>query len=137
MTDMTNTEETTFFGHYMLIDGEPVICKDIQEWSDWSCRSYNFDDLRRVGKTTLPNGIFISTVFLGIDHNWGDGPPMLWETMVFGKSGTWRVKLKKLWCKIIRVHYIDYEGDIQERCSGNWDDAKKMHKAMVVRMRGW
>ncbi len=26
----------------------------------------------------------ISTVFLGVDHNWGPGPPILWETMVFG-----------------------------------------------------
>lgn len=26
---------------------------------------------------------FISTVFLGIDHQFGDGPPILWETMVF------------------------------------------------------
>lgn len=26
----------------------------------------------------------VSTVFLAIDHNWGSGPPVLWETMVFG-----------------------------------------------------
>lgn len=26
----------------------------------------------------------ISTVFLGIDHQWGSGPPLLFETMVFG-----------------------------------------------------
>lgn len=35
---------------------------------------------------------YISTVWLGIDHNFSDGgPPLLWETMVFeqkkGKSG--------------------------------------------------
>jgi len=29
-------------------------------------------------------GCRISTVFLGIDHNFGDGPPLLFETMVFG-----------------------------------------------------
>ena len=27
---------------------------------------------------------FVSTVFLFIDHNFGDGPPLLFETMVFG-----------------------------------------------------
>jgi hypothetical protein len=28
--------------------------------------------------------VLISTVFLGIDHNWpGVGPPLLYETMVF------------------------------------------------------
>lgn len=28
--------------------------------------------------------IRISTVFLGLDHQYGSGPPILWETMVFG-----------------------------------------------------
>lgn len=26
----------------------------------------------------------VSTVFLGLDHGWGEGPPVLYETMVFG-----------------------------------------------------
>ncbi len=26
----------------------------------------------------------VSTVFLALDHNFGDGPPLLFETMVFG-----------------------------------------------------
>jgi hypothetical protein len=26
----------------------------------------------------------VSTVFLGLDHGFGDGLPILWETMVFG-----------------------------------------------------
>jgi hypothetical protein len=26
----------------------------------------------------------ISTVFLGLDHNFGQGPPLLFESMVFG-----------------------------------------------------
>lgn len=25
----------------------------------------------------------VSTVFLSLDHNWGDGLPVLWETMIF------------------------------------------------------
>jgi hypothetical protein len=25
----------------------------------------------------------VSTVFLGMNHQFGDGPPLLWETMVF------------------------------------------------------
>jgi hypothetical protein len=38
-------------------------------------------------------GIAVSTVFLGINHNFGDGPPILFETMIFdGKSSDrqWR-----------------------------------------------
>lgn len=26
----------------------------------------------------------VSTVFMSLDHEWGDGPPILFETMVFG-----------------------------------------------------
>ena len=28
-------------------------------------------------------GVRVSTVFLGLDHNWGDGPPLLFESMIF------------------------------------------------------
>lgn len=26
----------------------------------------------------------VSTVWLGLNHQWGDGPPLIFETMVFG-----------------------------------------------------
>ncbi len=35
----------------------------------------------------------ISTMFLGLDHQYGDGPPLLFETMIFGgehDQATWR-----------------------------------------------
>ena len=43
-------------------------------------------DQNRVKLTTIREQpeIYVSTVFLGIDHNFGDGPPILYETMVFG-----------------------------------------------------
>lgn len=41
--------------------------------------------LRRTAQTTIWPGVLISTVFLRHDHNFGfDGPPILWETMIFG-----------------------------------------------------
>ena len=40
-------------------------------------------DKRRV-KETLFGDIRVSTVFLGLDHAYGSGPPMLFETMIFG-----------------------------------------------------
>jgi hypothetical protein len=43
-------------------------------------------DYREVAKTRLWNGVFVSTVFLGLDHNWGEGPPLIFETMVFDSS---------------------------------------------------
>jgi hypothetical protein len=38
---------------------------------------------RHVAKTKGP-GCKISTVFLGLDHSFGEGKPLLFETMVFG-----------------------------------------------------
>jgi len=38
----------------------------------------------RVASTTLPNGVHVSTVWLGIDHSFdGEGPPIIFETMAF------------------------------------------------------
>ncbi len=31
----------------------------------------------------LPNGMRVSTIWLGLDHSWGGGPPLIFETMVF------------------------------------------------------
>ena len=58
-------------------DGNPVEVDDVLEWGRWYTR-----ERRRVARDIV--GIYeVSTVFLGIDHGWGDGPPVLWETMIF------------------------------------------------------
>jgi hypothetical protein len=31
----------------------------------------------------LPSGYWVSTVWLGLDHRFGDGLPLIFETMVF------------------------------------------------------
>ncbi len=54
---------------------------------------------------------FVSTVFLGTDHNFlGDGPPILWETAVFG----WKLG-----------------GECERYCSR--EEALEGHKKMVER----
>ena len=57
----------------------PVPCTII-EMCEW--KSDN-PDKRRVGFDEQ-DGVSVSTVFLGSDHSYHDGPPVLWETMVFG-----------------------------------------------------
>ena len=42
----------------------------------------------RVAETTIGNK-WISTVFLGMDHQYGDGPPLLFETMIRCGDGDW------------------------------------------------
>jgi hypothetical protein len=39
---------------------------------------------KHVARTKVYEGCEVSTVFLGLDHRFGDGPPIVFETMVFG-----------------------------------------------------
>lgn len=44
-------------------------------------------EYKKVVQTTLPNGIWVSTVLLGLDHSWNsEGPPLIFETMAFGNG---------------------------------------------------
>ena len=61
--------------------GEPVVCEDMLEWALWFGTSH---ESRVIAKTELPSGAVVSTVFIGIDHAFRGGDPVLWETMLFG-----------------------------------------------------
>lgn len=60
--------------------GNPVLEPDMAEWG----RFMEDADQRIVARDEIGD-VTVSTVFLGVDHGWGDGPPLLWETMVFGQ----------------------------------------------------
>jgi hypothetical protein len=45
--------------------------------------SFNDTDNRRIGEDHIGNQV-VSTVWLGLNHNFGDGTPLIFETMVFG-----------------------------------------------------
>jgi hypothetical protein len=62
----------------------PIPCPDLKEWAEWFERASQ-DGSRVLDKTDTENGT-VSTVFLGVDHNFGSGPELLWETLVFGGS---------------------------------------------------
>jgi hypothetical protein len=60
--------------------GQPVPVADIIEWGTWFEKAD-----RRLALTECGPGVEVSTVFLGSDHRFvGDGPPVLWETLVRG-----------------------------------------------------
>jgi hypothetical protein len=64
-------------------DGGPV---DPQVLIAWALMYAG--DARRVAFDQVGPGIEVSTVFLGIDHRFGgDGPPIVFETMVFDDYG--------------------------------------------------
>jgi hypothetical protein len=59
-------------------DGTP--CPDEMEWAKQFSRDHA---QKRVRETILSNGLWVSTVWIGIDHAFNNGPPMIFETMVF------------------------------------------------------
>lgn len=45
------------------------------------------ESYRRIGRDELSDGTFVSTVWLGLNQNYGRGRPMVFETMVFSPAG--------------------------------------------------
>ena len=64
-------------------DGTPI--PDTLIWA----RKLEDIDYKRIAQTILPDGKLVSTVWLGLNHNYGSGPPLIFETMVFeaGRGG--------------------------------------------------
>jgi hypothetical protein len=68
-------------GRYILDRaGNPVPCPNLMTWARWYEVPTN-----RVVASTFYGPTHVSTVFLALDHDFtGEGPPVLWETMIFG-----------------------------------------------------
>jgi hypothetical protein len=91
-------------GKYILDDdGNVVPCCNLMEWAEWFEASYK-NGKRRVGSTQRGD-IRVSTVFLGLDHSFGGGPPLVFETMIFGGE----------------------HDEFMDRCF-TWDEAVAMHR---------
>jgi hypothetical protein len=94
--------------HYILDADNHAVEVNFLTWAIW------FEDAdRRVGYTQITSHVEVSTIFLGLDHrHLGDGPPILFETMVFGGP-------------------LDGDGG---RYS-SYDDAEVGHRMMVAKVR--
>jgi hypothetical protein len=67
---------------YILTPARETKAVDACEWCEWRSKCEDW----RIDKTEIGAGdVEVSTVFLGLDHGWSqDGPPVLFETMIFG-----------------------------------------------------
>ena len=79
----------------------------INEW----VKLFKTDRYKIVKQETLKDGRKISTVWLGLNHNTGEGEPLIFETMVFPGEG-------------------NYEDEDMERYS-TLEEAIKGHEEMV------
>jgi hypothetical protein len=70
-----------------ILDGKvPVPCEDAIAWAQW----VEAHEQERIVCQEDVGPWWVSTVFLGVDHNYviGHTPPQLFETMIFeGKGG--------------------------------------------------
>jgi hypothetical protein len=94
---------------WYILDHErrPVPVNDCLTWARWleqvqdrHVADDKFDDVR------------VSTVFIGLDHRYGDGPPLIFETLIFGGA---------------------LDGEMWRYST--WDDAEVGHKMAVKRVR--
>lgn len=93
-------------GHWILKNGK-VKKVDLYTWAEWFQNSPD----RIVAKTNV-KGVGISTIFMGLDHNFDSkGKPILFETMIFNS-------------------HLDVLKQFQERYT-SLEDAKKGHKKAV------
>ena len=83
---------------YILEGKKAVPCNDIIAWGKY----FQTAD-RKVAKDSIGD-VDISTVFLGLDHNWGDGPPLLFETLVFGGSMDGEMERYPSWTDAVMGH---------------------------------
>ena len=91
---------------YYILEGHKAVKTDLSTWAKWleSAEHHVADE---------PIGdVRVSTIFLGLDHSFGFGPPLLFETMVFGGP-------------------LDQN---QDRYT-TWEEAKEGHKKMVSRVK--
>src|SRR5687767_4699324 len=85
-----------------------VLVEDVLEWG----RAFGTQD-RKVAQTDLPSGPKVSTVFIGLDHDFtGKGPPQVFETMIFE------------------------EGPLDSWCQryATWQEAEAGHASVVLRL---
>ena len=96
---------------YILVDRRPMPCPDMKAWGAWLQSS---GEERRVALDDVRE-FHISTVFLGLDHNFAPGgAPLLFETLVTGGE--------------------DATGIMMRRYS-TWKEAEKGHRQIVHELR--
>lgn len=93
---------------YRLDENKKAIPCELHEWAN----NFENDENRIIMQEDI-GPIKCSTVFLGLDHSYKDGPPLIFETMIFGGE----------------------HDDYQTRCS-TYEEALEMHKVAINLIKG-
>lgn len=110
-------------GQYRLEGRKPVPCYGTIRWATWMESAD-----RRVARTDIGKK-YVSTVFLGLDHNFIPGnPPLLYETMVFNEGVPIRSRRKYF---LFGPRLSCTDDDYGDRYS-TWEEAEAGHAAIVA-----
>ena len=94
---------------YYRLEGHKGVPCDLMTWA----RAFEFSNPSHIVAKTDVGDSRVSTVFLGLNHNYfDDGPPLIFETMIFGSS---------------LDQYL-------ERCS-TWEEAEAQHAVAVQKAK--
>lgn len=109
---------------WMDKEGNPI---DARRWAEL----HGDDSYMRIGEERMP-GMWVSTVWLGINHNFApQGPPILFETMIFGgpfDTECWRysTEVEAMAGHIAIVSMLKY-GRVLETAARQIEDGKRRH----------
>jgi hypothetical protein len=109
---------------YYDMDGKPYTGKTFQEiLFKWSA---DFEKTpRHVAETKMWFGLVrVSTVWLGLNHSWGGDKPLIFETMVFWRSG-----YRELYCR-------RYSSKV-EAIDGHMDTMENIEKIIMEEVWSW
>ncbi len=90
---------------YILDGHTAVVCDDLMKWAKWFETADRYVAKTTIGKTE------VSTVFIGLDHSFGNGPPLLFKTMISGG-----------------------DFDCEEWRYTTWEEAEKGHQKAVAKV---
>ena len=85
--------------HYVMNDDHSVRKADLMEWA----LAFADTDKRRVARDQI-GAAWVSTVFLGLDHSFGEGPPLLFETLISGGPCDQEMWRYSTWAEAVEGH---------------------------------
>lgn len=83
---------------YILVGKKPKQVKDLFEWAK------ALETQNRIVEQTKIGDVEVSTVFLGLDHSFGNGKPLLFETMIFGGKEDGYTERYSTWDEAVKGH---------------------------------
>lgn len=109
---MVGSKQVNDWPIYYILVGRTPFAVDAKMWAREFQKRQIGNDPWRVAYDKIDDHCYVSTVFLGINHNWRNSDPVLFETMVFGGP-------------------LDLDG--QRYCT--YDDAERGHAEIVAQAR--